>query len=97
MAKWHKQWAKKARSGLLDALGRVCVRCGATENLTFDCKVPTGDDHHKGSTDQRMTFYLREHEKGNVQVLCHPCNSSKKAREDVDPWEDITGVAKDNV
>jgi hypothetical protein len=62
----------------MELLGPKCGWCGTTEDLTFDCIVPTGDDHHRGSTDQRMRFYLYQHyEHGNVQVLCAPCNGKK--------------------
>jgi 5-methylcytosine-specific restriction endonuclease McrA len=73
-----KKWAIKARAELMAILGPVCAWCGATEDLTFDCVVPTGDDHHRGSTDQRMCFYRHQHfEHGNVQVLCDSCNAKK--------------------
>ncbi len=73
-----KDWARKARVDLLALLGPVCGWCGATENLTFDCIVPTGDGHHRGSTDQRMCYYRYQHfEFGNVQVLCASCNAKK--------------------
>ncbi|MFO1487976.1 MAG: hypothetical protein U1F65_05825 [Verrucomicrobiota bacterium] len=78
MSKATKEWARKARRELLAELGAWCHWCHTTENLTFDCIIPTGDDHHRGSTDQRMSFYRREHrEHNNVQVLCHNCNSRK--------------------
>lgn len=70
-------WAQQKRIELLVALGRSCVWCGATENLTFDCIRPTGGRHHKLSSVARMTFYWREARKGNVQVLCFDCNVKK--------------------
>lgn len=77
MGKADKRWAIRKRAELLEALGAVCCWCGSLENLTFDCISPRGDGHHKGSTDQRMRFYLREHENDNVQVLCGSCNARK--------------------
>lgn len=62
----------------MQILGPICACCGVTENLTFDTIRPTGDKHHKGSTDQRMIHYRYQHfEHGNVQVLCDSCNARK--------------------
>jgi len=73
-----KSWAIKARADLLAILGPVCAKCGATDNLTFDCIEPTGDDHHRGSTDQRMLFYRKQHfQHDNLQILCDVCNGRK--------------------
>ena len=78
MSAYHKEWARKARAALMAELGGRCVWCNDTEELTFDCIMPRGDGHHRGSTDQRMCFYRKEHrEHRNVQVLCHRCNSRK--------------------
>lgn len=73
-------WAAKKRQWLLSALGPVCVKCGGTQCLTFDCRVPTGDEHHKLNPANRMTFYVREACRGNLQVLCSDCNSRKGAK-----------------
>lgn len=62
---------------MLQSLGGKCVRCGSTSNLTFDCIKPTGDGHHRMSSIQRMTYYLTQARKGNVQVLCFDCNIRK--------------------
>ena len=87
MSKSVKKWAIKARRELMDKLGPKCAWCGLTEEeaeddgtyLTFDCIVPVGNDHHKGSTDQRMVFYRKQHfEHDNVQVLCLSCNGMKQ-------------------
>ena len=83
MSAQSKAWARKARASLMAELGGACAWCETNEELTFDCIVPTGDDHHRGSTDQRMCFYRREHrERHNVQILCHKCNSTKGANVD---------------
>lgn len=50
--------------------------------LTFDCIIPMGHDHHRGSTDQRMAFYLKQHALKNIQLLCEKHNAQKKARQD---------------
>jgi hypothetical protein len=53
------------------------MACGTSEALTFDCIVPQGDSHHRGSTDQRICFYRSEMRLGNVQLLCLSCNCLK--------------------
>jgi len=85
MGKKIKKWAKKARVILMQELSPVCKLCGETNStkLTFDCIIPQGDIHHRGSTDQRIMFYRRQHkEHKNIQVLCRSCNSSKQAKEE---------------
>lgn len=77
MAKRQKEWAKAKRAELMATLGAVCVTCGTTEKLTFDCIQPQGDEHHRKDTSARMSFYRKQHAAGNVQVLCHECNSRK--------------------
>ena len=68
MSRRHKLWAIAERKILMAKLGGKCSWCGTRENLTFDCIVPMGDGHHKGSTDQRMCYYRRQHlEHDNVQ------------------------------
>lgn len=64
---------------MLRVLGERCVRCGLTTNLTFDCIRPTGDRHHRMSSVQRVTYYCEQMRRGNIQVLCHNCNSKKGA------------------
>lgn len=77
MAKRQKEWARTARRHLLTQLGGKCSTCGATDNLEFDCVRPMGDRHHRGSTDERMSFYNRMARANNLQVLCARCNSLK--------------------
>jgi 5-methylcytosine-specific restriction endonuclease McrA len=76
-----KSWARRARVRLLLILGNRCVHCGATNCLTFDCIRPTGDAHHRMSTDQRMCYYHKQSRAGNLQILCADCNTKKSARE----------------
>jgi 5-methylcytosine-specific restriction endonuclease McrA len=61
----------------MQALGAFCKFCRATDNLTFDCIIPTGDKHHKMSSRARMTFYIGQARRGNLQVLCENCNRLK--------------------
>lgn len=77
MAKRQKEWAKRTRAQLLALLGAICRRCGSREHLTFDCIIPTGPKHHRFDTSHRMSFYRSMHQIGNLQVLCHECNSRK--------------------
>lgn len=71
------QWNHDRRVRLVQALGGKCAQCGVTSNLTFDCIKPTGGQHHRMSSVQRMGYYLAQARRGNVQVLCHGCNSKK--------------------
>jgi 5-methylcytosine-specific restriction endonuclease McrA len=80
----QSRWAETKRHWLLRALGGCCRKCGATNCLTFDCIVPTGDGHHRLNKANRMTYYCRQAEKGNLQVLCASCNSIKGSR--LDPY-----------
>lgn len=50
--------------------------------ITFDCIIPQGDKHHRGSTDQRMSFYIKQIKLNNIQLLCEKHNAQKKARTD---------------
>ena len=83
MAARQRVWAAKAREKLFDILGRKCAWCEANEDeckLTFDCIVPTFDGergHHKIEWSHRMSFYRRELDLDNLQVLCDSCNSKK--------------------
>lgn len=73
------RWAREKRAWMMAVLGGKCVRCALTTNLTFDCIRPTGDRHHRMSSVQRVTYYMRQMRAGNLQVLCHACNSAKGA------------------
>ncbi len=72
-------WAKKKRAHLMQILGPFCKSCGTVNCLTFDCIRPMGDAHHRLSSVARMTFYVRQFNAGNLQVLCSACNTRKGA------------------
>ncbi len=71
---------------MLKILGEKCVRCGETSNLTFDCIKPCGGRHHRLSSVARVTFYMEQMRRGNVQILCHSCNSKKGSKEQPPLW-----------
>jgi hypothetical protein len=77
MSERQKRWAREARKALFAKLGESCVVCGSTERLTFDCIAPCGHKHHRVDQSARTSFYRREFERGNLQVLCDRCNSRK--------------------
>lgn len=64
---------------MLRVLGAKCKACGTDKCLTFDCIHPTGDRHHRLSSVNRITYYLKQMRAGNLQVLCSACNSAKGA------------------
>jgi 5-methylcytosine-specific restriction endonuclease McrA len=77
MSARQKIWAKEARQELIRLYGGACQNCGALHNLTFDCIRPQGAAHHKLDTSARIAFYRRQHESGNLRLLCRSCNASK--------------------
>lgn len=81
MAKQQKIRARERRIELLLVLGYTCKKCGAEDNLEFDCIIPQGGAHHKYDTSHRMCFYWREYRKGNLQILCSKCHNKKNSTE----------------
>ena len=77
----QRQWAKRARAKLLEALGGCCRHCGSLDSLEFDCIIPKGDRHHRLSSADRVSFYRLEHSLGNLQILCASCHNLKSIRE----------------
>jgi hypothetical protein len=75
----QREWARKSRESIFDVLGRVCVGCGTTENLTLDVIVApeNGDKHHRMEWSWRTSFYRKELAAGNLQVMCDVCNTRK--------------------
>lgn len=87
-------WAKKKRAHLLEVLGPICKHCGAVNCLTFDCIRPMGDAHHRLSSVARMTFYVRQFNEGNLQVLCSSCNTKKGGGPNTRYRKVVTGCAE---
>lgn len=77
MSARQREWGKRVRAKILAELGFICAKCGATNELTLDCIEPRGHWHHRVDYSRRATFWRREHERGNLQVLCARCNSKK--------------------
>jgi len=74
----QREWARRKRDELYSLLGNVCNKCGATENLTLDCKIPCGPDHQRRMEwSARMSFYTRQYEQGNLALKCNKCNGTK--------------------
>jgi len=78
---YHKEWLKlKARlqvrrAFLVIKLGGKCRMCGSTEELELD--HPNGKDYEarKLSPQMRMKRYEENYENGQLDLLCHNCNS----------------------
>lgn len=73
----QRAWARRERDRLLELLGNKCAHCGALEELSFDCKIPMGHEHHAIEWSHRISFYRAQHAAGNLQILCLTCNKSK--------------------
>jgi len=95
MAKRQKEWARQARFELRLKLGGACFECGSDKHLDFDCITPQGDEHHRMSVDQRVSFYRKQFALGNLQLLCrYKCHKKKNladmklrlAREENEPF-----------
>ena|ERR1017187_4170465 len=79
----QKRFYKRLRTWLLVELGGVCSICKSSEELELDVRIPIGErketkeKHHCMSSNQRITFYRKQYEVGNLQLLCSKCNSRK--------------------
>lgn len=89
----QKRWARKARAELMQKHGDRCAHCGvfswATDEakpLEFHCISPRGDAHHRLDFERRTSFYRREHEAGNLLLLCQPCHAKEHQRMEREPF-----------
>lgn len=73
----QREWAARKRQEILQLLGRRCRWCGSRRHLEFDCIVAQGHRHHAMGSAWRMSFYLLQLERENLQVLCRRCNAVK--------------------
>ena len=79
MAKRQRDWARRETERLRTLLGGKCRKCGTTENLEFDVIIPIGnDDHHNYEWSWRMSFYRKQLERKNLQLLCEKHNGKKQ-------------------
>lgn len=62
------------RNELIVQLGARCEICGTEEDLQFD--HPYGRDWVARKQNQlhRLRLYARDYAKGNLRLLCGPCN-----------------------
>lgn len=86
----HKNYraARRMKRALRKKLGNCCWGCGSkTRRLEFDVIVPVHppDGHsRKLSWDQRMRYYMKHEEAGNLRLSCRTCNGKKGSTEDKD-------------
>jgi len=79
---YRRDWARNQRrllkESLLNLLGNKCVNCGATEDLEFDHihATKTYTSCRMASLD-RLRRYQEEISRGEIQLLCGPCNRKK--------------------
>ena len=69
--------ARAVRDWLFDQLGRHCALCGSVIELQMDFIKSDGGRHHGMSFVDRQRAYLTEFNRGNLRVLCGPCNRSE--------------------
>lgn len=86
---YQDRWREQISEQVFDHYGRVCVCCGATEDLTLDHVFGNGPEHRRLlgiRTGSDFHLYLLtndfppECEPGGeyeLQVLCGACNTSK--------------------
>lgn len=75
----QREWARRWTSILKWLLGYRCAYCGIEEGCEFDVKIPV-KPHSQIEWSVLISFYRREYEKGNLQLLCRSCNARKNDR-----------------
>ena len=71
---------KVMMDALKKLLGAKCVYCGSKEILQLDHINPSHTMMSNLSTSKRIWEYCTEILKGNIQLLCYPCNLEKGDR-----------------
>ena len=66
--------ARQSRAELIQRLGAKCVQCGATHQLELDCWPLPETSHHFMPMPERVRFYWRMHQVGNIRLLCKSCH-----------------------
>ncbi len=74
------------KAALVERLGGKCAQCGATTDLTFDHLLPRTWKSKDVHATKRLRLYAEEAERGEIQLLCGRCNSSKGAPESDDTF-----------
>lgn len=88
MGKRQRIWAARKTAELREQLGGKCKACGTTEDLTFDLIEPDCA-HHSREWSWRISFYRQAADRGELQLLCGPCNAAKGDRR---PIRTIAGI-----
>lgn len=73
----QQKWAKRVKLKLRKLLGRQCKQCGKKRKLEFDVIHPNGDGHGKIEWSWRMSYYRKQFDRNNLQLLCKKCNQKK--------------------
>ena len=71
---------KVMMDALKKLLGAKCVYCGSKEKLQLDHINPSKIMMRDMSRSKREWHYFAEILKGNIQLLCYPCNLEKGDR-----------------
>lgn len=69
--------ARARREWLRDQLGGRCAVCFTVFDLQFDFIKSDGGAHHGLSSHDRVMAYVREFNRGNLQLLCGLHNREK--------------------
>lgn len=78
MARRQRVAAAKRRRLLVRVLGGVCQWCYERKRLEIDVIEPNDKLHHRRmSSDQRIAYYVKQFQLGNLQLLCSECHHTK--------------------
>lgn len=73
---YQRKWIARRRAEWL--VGKACVDCGSSENLTIDHRDPTQKIHHRVWS---WRLERREAELAKCDVRCDPCHRERHAKE----------------